>query len=186
MPLLGKAPLQPSPAVHDVALVDAQVNVDVSPGATTDGFTLKFAVGITLTVVLALEVPPGPVQDSEYTAAPDKGPVLCAPLSATAPFQAPEAEHEAALLAAQFSVAALPAATAIGEAVKVTIGTGTMETVTLADEEMPPGPMQLSEYVAAELRGAVLCMPLALRVPLQAPDAAHDVAPVELQNRTVA
>src|ERR1700733_2531667 len=36
VPLLGKAPLQPSLAVHDPALLEAQVSVAVSPGATTD------------------------------------------------------------------------------------------------------------------------------------------------------
>jgi hypothetical protein len=62
VPLLGKEPLHPSPAVHEAALVEPQVKADVLPGATTDGYTLKVAVGITLTVALALEVPPGPTQ----------------------------------------------------------------------------------------------------------------------------
>jgi hypothetical protein len=173
--------------VHAVAFVDAQVKVDVSPGATTEGFTLKVAVGITFTVAFTLEVPPGPVQESVYEAGADNRPVLCTPLSATGPFQAPpDAVQEVALLEVQFSVAALPAATAWGDAVKVTMGTGTMETVTVAGEETPPGPMQLREYDAAKLRGPVLWMPLAPSAPLHAPDAAHDVAAVELQDRTAA
>jgi hypothetical protein len=65
VPLLGRVPLHPSLAVHAVALLDCQVKVDVPPGATTVGYTLKLAVGITPTVVLALEVPPGPAQESE-------------------------------------------------------------------------------------------------------------------------
>jgi hypothetical protein len=63
VPLLATVPLHPSAAVHEPALVEAQVNVAVSPGATTEGYTLKVAEGITLTVVLALEAPPGPEQD---------------------------------------------------------------------------------------------------------------------------
>lgn len=145
VPLLGKVPLHPSPAVHEAALVESQVKVDVLPGATTDGYTLKLAVGITLTVALALEVPPGPEHDSEYPAAADNGPVLCVPLTLTAPPHAPDAVQEVALLDVHCKVAALPAATAAGEAVKVTAGRGRMETVTLAGVEIPPGPMQLKE-----------------------------------------
>lgn len=96
VPLPPKVPLHPSPAVHEAALVEPQVKVAVLPGATTDGYTLKVAVGITLTVVLALAAPPGPEQDREYDAALDKGPVLCVPLTPTAPLQAPEAVHEVA------------------------------------------------------------------------------------------
>jgi hypothetical protein len=145
VPLLGKVPLHPSPAVHEVALVEIQVKVEVLPGATTDGFTLKVAVGIILTVALALEVPPGPEQVSEYELAADTGPVLCVPLRLTAPLHAPDAMQDVALLEVHSRVAAPPAATAAGEAVKVTTGTGRIETVALAGDESPPGPMQLSE-----------------------------------------
>jgi hypothetical protein len=75
-PLLGSAPLHPSLATHDVAFVEVQVNVEESPGATTDGYTLKTAVGITLTVALALELPPGPEHAREYVAALDIGAVF--------------------------------------------------------------------------------------------------------------
>jgi hypothetical protein len=145
VPLLGKAPLHPSSAVHPAALVESQVNVEVSPGATTDGYTLKFAVGITLTVVLAFELPPGPEQDREYDAAMRNGAVLCEPLRLTAPLHAPAAVQEAALLELQESVEVLPAATAAGEALRVTTGTGRIETAAIAGDESPPGPTQLSE-----------------------------------------
>jgi hypothetical protein len=59
-----------------VALVEFQVNVEVPPGATTEGLMLRVAVGMILTVALALEVPPAPVHDSEYAVAADTGPVL--------------------------------------------------------------------------------------------------------------
>ena len=145
VPLLGRVPLHPSPAVHEVALVDCQVKVEVLPGATTDGFTLKVAVGIRLTVVLALEVPPGPEQLSEYVVAADTGPVLCVPLRLWVPLHAPDAVQEVALLEVHTKVAVLPADTAGGEAVKVTMGTGKMVTVALAGTENPPGPMQINE-----------------------------------------
>lgn len=37
VPLTGNVPVHPSLAVHDRAFVDSQVNVEVSPGATTEG-----------------------------------------------------------------------------------------------------------------------------------------------------
>ena len=96
VPLLGKVPLHPSLAVHDAALVESQVKVEVLPGATTDGYTLNVAAGITLTVTLALAVPPAPEQDSEYEVAADRGAVLCVPLTLKAPLHAPDAVQEVA------------------------------------------------------------------------------------------
>jgi hypothetical protein len=72
VPLVAKAPVQPPDAVHEVALVEPQVSVDVPPAATTVGFAVNVAVGRTLTlpatvtvaVTAALE-PPGPEQVSE-------------------------------------------------------------------------------------------------------------------------
>jgi hypothetical protein len=95
-PLPGTVPLHPSLATHDAAFVEVQVNVEVSPGATTDGYTLKTAVGITLTVVPALELPPGPEHAREKVAVPDSGPVFWVPLAATVPLQAPDAVHDVA------------------------------------------------------------------------------------------
>lgn len=102
-------------------------------------------MGITLTVALVLEVPPGPEQDSEYVAAVDNNPVLCVPLTFKAPLQAPDAVQDVVLVEVHRKVAALPAATAAGVAVKVTTGRGRIETVALAGDETPPGPMQFSE-----------------------------------------
>jgi hypothetical protein len=106
VPLLGKVPLHPSPAVQEAALVESQVKLDVLPGAITDGYTLKVAVGITLTVALALEVPPGPKQDNEYAVPTNNGPVLCVPLTLTAPLHAPDAAQEAAPAELQDRIAA--------------------------------------------------------------------------------
>jgi hypothetical protein len=71
VPLSGNIPPQPPEAVHEVALLEFQVSVDVPPGAMTEGLTLNIAVGVggtfTVTVAVASElVPPGPVQISEY------------------------------------------------------------------------------------------------------------------------
>ena len=67
------APIQPSDAVHDVALVELQVSVDVAlpaPGVTFVGFAEIVTVGVgggvgvgtKLTVAVLLAVPPAPVQ----------------------------------------------------------------------------------------------------------------------------
>lgn len=76
VPPVGNVPLQPSDAVQEVALPEVQVNVDVPPGATTEGVTVSVAIGLRLTVALALEVPLGPVQDKVYEVAVATGPVL--------------------------------------------------------------------------------------------------------------
>jgi hypothetical protein len=61
-------PLQPPDAVHDVALVELQVRVDVPPLAIVVGFAVSMTVGLgaMVTVVdVALLVPPAPVQVNE-------------------------------------------------------------------------------------------------------------------------
>ncbi len=48
--------------------------------------------------------------------------------------------------------------------------------VTLAAWLLPPGPEQVSAYVASSPSAPVLRLPLVARVPLQLPDAVHEVA----------
>ena len=70
-------------------------------------------------------------------------PVDCVPLSALLPDQAPLAVQEVALLDDQVNVAALPLATVLGLAVKLTVAVGF--TVTVADcAALPPAPVQVS------------------------------------------
>ena len=66
-PLVALAPDQAPEAVHEVALVAAQVNVDVPPLATVLGLALKLTVGagaVTETVTDCVALPPAPVQTS--------------------------------------------------------------------------------------------------------------------------
>jgi hypothetical protein len=72
VPLAARGPFQPPVAVHEVALVELQVSVDVPPGATAVGFAVNVAVGGTLTLAATVTVavtaalgPPGPEQVSE-------------------------------------------------------------------------------------------------------------------------
>lgn len=179
VPLLGSVPLHPPPAVHETALVEAQVKVEVSPGATTDGYTLKVAVGITLTVALALEEPPGPEQAREYEAGADNDPVLCVPLALTVPLQAPEAVHVVVLTELQVRSAAWPAATEAGDAESVTLAAGINVTVAETGTAVPPPPEQTSEYVVVAVMGGLACVPLGASVPLQPSDAVQESALVE-------
>ncbi len=62
-------PVPPLGAVHEVLLVDVQETIEVAPLVIEDGVAVRLTVGagvggavVTVTVVLWLAVPPGPVQ----------------------------------------------------------------------------------------------------------------------------
>ena len=67
-PLVPRVPDQPPEAVHEVALVELQLRVELPPNATVVGLALKLAVGagvVTVTVAdCGVLVPPAPVQVS--------------------------------------------------------------------------------------------------------------------------
>ena len=85
-----------------------------------------------------------------------------------------------ALLEFHVNVEAPPLTTEVGFAVNVTVGAGTTVTLAVATLLAPPTPVQVNEYEPAIVRGPVLCVPLVALVPLQFPEAVHDVALVEL------
>lgn len=65
-PLAALVPLQPPDAVHDVALAELHVRVDVPPLVTAKGLAVIVANGPTLTVTVAgVLAPPAPVQVRE-------------------------------------------------------------------------------------------------------------------------
>jgi hypothetical protein len=79
VPLAVFVPLQPPEAVHDVALVELQVSVDVPPLAIVVGLAVSVAVGTgaMLTVAVAgVLVPPAPVQVNEYVVGAVSAPVF--------------------------------------------------------------------------------------------------------------
>jgi hypothetical protein len=61
------------------------------------------------------------------------------------------------------------------ERVAVPVVAGVTLTVVLCEAE-PPAPVQAKVYLVAAVRGAVLCEPLIASVPLQPPEAVHEVA----------
>jgi len=81
-PLVAFAPANVPPVpVHDVALVELQVNVEAAPLSTAVGFAISVAVGTGLAVtvtmaVVAVLVPPAPVQVNEYVVVVVREPVL--------------------------------------------------------------------------------------------------------------
>jgi hypothetical protein len=67
-PLVALIPLQFPEAVHEIAFVELQVNVEAPPSATEVGFAVSVTVGIGATVTLAvaaLLIPPPPVHVKE-------------------------------------------------------------------------------------------------------------------------
>jgi hypothetical protein len=80
----------------------------------------------TVTVADCVAVPPGPVQASSYSVVLVSAPVDHVPLSATAPFQPPDALQLVAFAAFHVKVELPPLPTVVGEAVKVTAALGTV------------------------------------------------------------
>jgi hypothetical protein len=148
--------------------------------ATIFGATLTGPLRmVTFATLLA---PPGPAQLSEYVVLAVRATVVSVPLMALVPLQPPEAVHNVAFDELHDSTEVPPVMTAFGLAARVAVGTTL--TVTIAALLVPPGPVQVSEYVVPVMIGAVLWAPLADKVPLQPPAAAHEVAFVEVQVRT--
>jgi hypothetical protein len=107
--------------------------------------------------------------------------VLWLPLAASVPLQPPDALHESALVDVHVKVEAPPETTAVGVAVSATIGSWFTVTGTVATARLPPGPVQVKEKIAFAVNAPVFFVPLLASVPLQSPDAAHEVAWAELQ-----
>jgi hypothetical protein len=102
---------------------------------------------VTVAVATGL-LPPGPMHTREYEVVAVSGPVLNCPLVVFVPVHpaAPDAVHPVALVELHDSTEGLPLGTAGGAAVNNAVGM--MLTVVLAAVLVPPGPVQVSEYMA--------------------------------------
>lgn len=99
------------------------------------------------------------------------------------PLHAPEAVHDVAFVDVHESVELPPLATVLGLAVSVTVGAACV-TVTVADRVVvPPALLQASEYVDEVESAPVDAVPEVARLPLHAPEAVHEVALLEDQER---
>jgi hypothetical protein len=99
-------PVQPSEAVQDVALVDDHVRVVEKFVVTVVGSALNVTVGgpINVAVALALAEPPVPEQVKVKVVVAFNAALISVPVVAFVPLQAPEAEHEVALVLLQATV----------------------------------------------------------------------------------
>ena len=121
--------------------------------------------------------PPGPAQTSEYAVAAVNGPVLWLPLAASVPLQPPDAVHESALVDVHVKVEAPPEATAVGVAVK----SNGWQMVHRDRAQSPsywcrPVPCTSKKKSRLPSTHPCFCVPLLASVPLQSPEAAHEVA----------
>jgi hypothetical protein len=104
-------------------------------------------------------------------------PVACVPLTGSVPDHAPEAVHEVASVEDQLSVVLPPLATLAAPALSETFGAGAPDTVTVADcAAAPPAPVQTTTNLVVAVSAGVLAQPLVGCVPLQPPEAVHEVA----------
>jgi hypothetical protein len=112
-------------------------------------------------------------------------PVVFDPVVAREPVQPPDAVQAVALVEVQVSVELPPLATLVGLALTETLGAGA-ETVTVTDcAAEPPAPVQVRVNVVLAVRAGVVLEPLVPSLPLQPPEAVHEVAWVEDQLKTV-
>jgi hypothetical protein len=132
--------------VQAVALVEAQVNVELPPLATLVGLALKETLGEgaeTVTVADCAAEPPAPVQVRVNFVVADRAGVALEPLMASLPLQPPEAEQDVAWVEVQVKVAVAPLLTVLGFADRVTAGAAVV-TDTVADwDALPPVPVQV-------------------------------------------
>jgi hypothetical protein len=108
------------------------------------------------------------------------------PLVDFTPLQPPEAAQEVAFVELQVRIAVVPLARLAGFALSVTTGAGAVPVVTVTDVAallLPPAPVQDSVKFVVAVSAPVGLLPLVATVPLQPPEAVHDVAFVELQLR---
>jgi hypothetical protein len=147
LPLVGRVPLQSPDAVQEVACAELQLSVVWPPAGMTLGFAASCAVGNALTLMVTAAgrlVPPGPAHVSVYVASLLSAPVLCEPLTASGPFQSPEALQDEALPEVQLSVADAPASIVVGDAVSETVGIG---------EGAPAPPPHADSIIGPTIRG---------------------------------
>lgn len=184
LPEVAFVPDHPPEAVQAVVFVEDHVSVALPPLATLVGVAVKTSVGAVriLMVTLFVILPPPPVQVSEKALAIVSAPLDSLPDVAFMPDQAPDALQAVALVADQLRVAASPAATLVGAAVRLSVGAGRILTVAFF-VTLPPAPVHVSEKLLAVVSAPLDWLPDVALVPDQAPEALQLVASVADQTR---
>lgn len=169
-------------AVHDVVFVDDQVISVDALYATFAGLALRLSIGAgaacTAIVTVELLLPPAPLQLNVYEPDVVKDTSVVVPAVGLLPVHAPLAVHAVALVDDHVKVELARYATDAGSADKVMTGvtgvTGGADTDTDADATtVPPAPVHVKVYVAFAVSASVVCVPLALNDPDQAPLPIH-------------
>ena len=138
LPLVERDPLHPPEAVHAVALLVVQLNVELVPVTMTAGLTVRFTVGagvVTVTVTFALAEEPGPVQSRTKSVSASSALIVTVPLGGCVPLQPPEAVQDVALAACHVSVALSPLASIPGDALRDTV---TVDALEAGADLLPP------------------------------------------------
>ena len=147
-PVIALVPDQAPEALHEVALFDAHVSVELDPLVTVLGLALKLtvALGLALTVTVAdcEALPPAPAHIRANVDVAVSVPVDCDPLIGLVPDHAPEAVQDVALVADQFKVALLPLVIALGPTLSVTVGAFALTVTIAVCIALPPDPAQLN------------------------------------------
>jgi hypothetical protein len=177
--------------VQLVALADDQVRVELSPAGMDNGFAVRVSVGAggadTVTVTFLETLPPSPTQSSVKVVVAPSGPVDSEPLPGLLPLQPPLAVQLVALADDQVRVELSPAWMDNGLAVRVSVGAGGADTVTVTRlDALPPSPVQVSAKVVVAVSGPMDSDPLPGLLPLQPPLAVQTVAFLVDQDRVAA
>jgi hypothetical protein len=147
---------------------------------TVPGVALSVTVGsgkVTVTSTEAFAVPPGPVQTRSKVVVPVNAVEVSVPDGGRLPVQPVDAVQPVASVLLHVSVVVPLGATLVGLATKVAVGAGGALTVIItALVALPPDPEQVSVKVLEAVSAGVASAPDVPRLPVQAPDAAQDVA----------
>jgi hypothetical protein len=183
-PLVARDPVHPPDAEQAVALLEDQWSSLVPPVATVVGFAVmatRGPGGATVTVTDCDAEPPGPSQVKVNCVVALKSTVACDPLVGSLPLHPPDAVQVVEFDAAHVKVDVLPSSTVVGLADSVIAGAGPV-TETVADcIAVPPGPSQVSVYVASASSVPVDADPLTALLPDHEPEAVQAVAFVVVQ-----
>lgn len=145
VPLMPRVPVQPPEATQLVASVDDQVSVVPPPLVTLLGVAVSVTVGAGETVTLAVAAPLPPAPEHVSVNADDivSAVISSLPEVGREPDQLPEAVQAVASVVDHIRVVVPLLATALGVALRVTVGLGKIATLAVA-AAMPLAPVQVS------------------------------------------
>ena len=185
-PLADLEPDQAPEAVHAVALVDDQLKVEPLPLATVLGLAVKLTVGagaVTVTVADCVALP----QDLRRREGTLNWPRECHSTATHSWACCPTTRRMPCIrwriVADHANIDALPLLIAAGVAESAHAGADIVTETVVDCVALPPAPVQVSKYVALAVNAPVDCDPLNDLLPDQAPDAVHEVALLDVQDK---